>query len=80
MGFGIAPELRKFHKLREEHVKFSPCLRMQVKIVVQVSQDFHTYDKNNIYTFKTFIVSLFQTMLKIFSATDNNALSKAQPE
>ena len=51
MGFGIAPGLRKFHKLREEHVKFSPCLRMQVKIVVQVSQDFHTYDKNNIYIY-----------------------------
>ena len=49
MGFGIAPGLRKFHKLREEHVKFSPCLCMQVKLVVQVSQDFHTYDKNNIY-------------------------------
>ena len=47
MGFGIAPGLRKLHKLRE--VKFSPSLHMQVKLVAQVSQDFHTYYKNNIY-------------------------------
>ena len=38
-----APGLRKLHKLKEEHVKFSPCLRTQVKLASQVSQYFHTY-------------------------------------
>ena len=31
-----APGLRKLHKLKEEHIRLSPRLRMQVKLAAQV--------------------------------------------
>ena len=40
-GFGIAPGQQKLHKL--QHVKFSPCLYMQVKLAAHVIQDFFIY-------------------------------------
>ena len=32
-----SPGLRKLHKLKEEHVRLTPRLRMQVKLAAQVS-------------------------------------------